>query len=451
MTSDAWHNGKVEWVARRRHRISRRKFLGTAAILLTAPVARAGARSLVPPPRPLHAPRPSDVCFSIRQNKHGALDVAKSFSATRLDWSYTVDSGFLTRARDAGLAPLGGALNTILPDQVNGKTWREGRIRDAQGQPVTAPWMRWPGVAAGCVNSPAYRRSWLDHARASLKAGIDWFMVDDPRMNEVAVGWGGCYCGDCQAEAVRQGVDLNRDMVAFQRDSVTRFHRDMRQAVDEMAGRHVTFACNNFGGQTGWPYDFFDFGIAEVDPIQVKPPAIARLLRDAEAAGRPQVLTLRSVDVALNQRLIAWCYANGGHLLAPWDVYLRSTVDGSDRYFGNADDYAPLFAFAQRMDYLLDRAVVQTVPPPGSMNLGDPGWQTSLRITPDGRRAALHLVAWETAESSVLTLDLEGILPGATHSHLRGPNGYSQELHDLGGRLAGAQLPPLSWVIVEIG
>lgn len=121
------------------------------------------------------------------------MDAALAFGATRLDWCYTRDARFLSQMRAAELAPLGGALNTILPDKVGGRQWNRGRILDAKGQTVTAPWMRWPGMAWGCVNSPDWRRSWLEHARTALDAGIDWFIVDDPRMNEAAVACGSCF------------------------------------------------------------------------------------------------------------------------------------------------------------------------------------------------------------------------------------------------------------------
>ncbi|MGX9965595.1 hypothetical protein ACVFYP_19870 [Roseomonas sp. F4] len=424
--------------------LPRRAVLAGALALATAP-----SQAAAPPRRPAHAPRPSDICFSARWARPEALEAAKAFGATRLDWCYTRDRGFMTQARQAGLAPLGGALNTILTDSLTGRAWREGRILDREGRPVTAPWMRWPGMAWGCVNSPAYRTTWLAHAKAGLEAGIDWFIVDDPRMNEAAVAWGGCFCQDCQASARREGADLATDMRGFQRRSVTRFHQDMRAEVDAIASRRVTFASNNVRGQSGWPYDLFDFGIAEADPRDVAPAALARMLRAAEMAGRPQVLTLRSEDVALNRRVIAWSYANGGHLLAPWDVYLRSTPEGSDRFFGHAEDFAPIYAMARALAPLLDAAVVSGDPPNESWRLDRPGWEAALRTTPDGRRAALHLVPWQAETPARLTLDLAALMPGPAGAELHGPGGMSRRLGLAGGPLT-LDVPAAPWLVVAL-
>lgn len=312
--------------------------------------------------------------------------------------------------------------------------------------------MRWRDTAWGCVNSPAYRRTWLAHARAALEAGIDWFIVDDPRINEAAVAWGGCFCPDCRDAAAREGTDLARDIAAFQRRSVTRFHQEMRAAIDVAAGRHVTFASNNVRGSTGWPYDLFDFGIAEIDPRDALPDALAAILRNAEMAGRPQVLALRSDDVELNQRLIAWCYAHGGHLLAPWDVYLRSTVQGSERFYGRAEDFAPLYAFARAMAPLLDRAIVPAEAPAGAWQMDRPGWKGSLRTASDGGLAALHLVPWQAGVPARLMLDAAALLPGVSRVRLLGPDGLMRQLAQQKGRstMTWEGIPPTPWLVVEM-
>lgn len=431
--------------------VSRRALFAGAAAATALAARPSWGRALVPPARPLSAPRPSDVCFSARFMRPGALETAKAFGATRLDWCYSQDKTFLSQARAAGMKTLGGTLNTILPDTVGGKTRTQGRILDIKGQPVTAPWMRgWQGIFWGCVNSPAYRAIWLDNARASLDAGDDYFMVDDPMMNSIAVSWGGCFCQYCRAAAAGEGMDLTRDMPRFQQLSVTRFHREMRASIDRIVGRHVTFAMNNFRGRTIWPYDLFDFGISEIDPADCTPGAVARMLRTAELAGKPQVLTLRSDDVPFSRRLLAWCYANGGHLLAPWDVYLGPKPAGTDRFYGKPQDFGPLYKFAQNMAELLDKTVVTAEPPVGAWRMDSPGWQASLRSSADGRSGALHLVPWQMDAAATLTLSPTALLPGARRARLFGPGDFVRPIDFRIGQSTTLDVPSSPWLIVEL-
>jgi hypothetical protein len=67
------------------------------------------------------------------------------------------------------------------------------------------------------------------------------------------------------------------------------------------------------------------------------------------------VFTFVSTDVRETRRVIAACYANGGHLIVPWDVYLKSTPEGSDRYFGKAGEYADLYGFVRDNARWFDR------------------------------------------------------------------------------------------------
>jgi hypothetical protein len=431
-----------------------RRSVLAGAFAATALAARpAWGRVLAPPARPPYAPRPSDVCFSARFKRPDALDAAKAFGATRLDWCYSEEKAFFSQARAAGLKTIGGTLNTTLPDTLGGNTRRQGRILDINGNPLTAPWMRnWQGIFWGCVNSPTYRAIWLDNARASLAAGVDYFMVDDATMNTSAVGWGGCFCQYCRAAAAAEGMDIARDMKALQKLSVTRFHREMRASVDHIAGKHITFASNNYRGSAAWPYDMFDFGIAEIDPPNCTPAAVAGMLRMAEMAGRPQVLTVVSDDVALNRRMAAWCYANGGHLLVPWDVYLgpAGAAKGRERLYARPEDFAPIYNFARSIADLLDTATVTIDVPEGAWRIDSLGWQASARTSANGRRAALHLVSWQEERPTRLTLSPTGLLPGATRARLLAPGGLVRQLEFRGSQPVALDAPSSPWLVVEL-
>ena len=419
--------------------IARRALLGAAAALPFA--ARAAD------PRDPALPRRSDVMFSARWARPEALEAARAFGATRLDWCYTADPRFVAAARGAGLRTVGGTLNANMTDAPGRHSWREGRILDRDGNRVAAPWMRGWGVAWGCVNAPEYRAAWLAHARAALEAGVDWLLVDDPAMNAAAVGWGGCWCAHCRDRAAAEGVDLARDMRAFQRASVTRFYAEIRPELDRIAARRVTVGCNNYRGDPGWPHDLFDLGIAELPPANATPDHIAVVLRTAEARGFPQAVTLTSDDVALNRRVAAWCYALGGWMLAPWDVYLRSTPTGSDRFFGRAEDFAPIYAMARGLAEALDEALTAGAVPEGAVEAGAPGLHAALRAPRDRRFTVLHLVQW--GEEVPVNLRLDAVRLRAGEGLVTLPGAAPVRMRRDGGALV-AELPAAVWYAVVL-
>jgi hypothetical protein len=311
--------------------------------------------------RPLGSPKYSDVCFSSRwkrpvdgNDSHDTLRDAANFYATRLDWVYSTDMQWISGLKKLGYH-YGGALNSILPDSPSTMLREKGRIENEQGYLITAPWMRaWKGVWWGCVNSPEYRKSFLDHAKLMIDAGADVLHVDDPGMNYRAVDWGGCYCQYCREKARKHGVELRRDMSAFQKSSVDEFYREMRTEIDRYAKRHVSFSSNNFGGSERWsfPYDIFEYAIGECDAPT--PKAFIAMMQASRRLGKMQVLTLRSDDVGLYRRTISLAYATGLQILVPYDVNLRSTHGGSPRYFGKPEEYADLFGFVRANTKYLD-------------------------------------------------------------------------------------------------
>jgi hypothetical protein len=414
--------------------IGRRGLLGAAV----APALPRGAAAAAP----AEVPRRSDVIFSTRWARAEAPAVAHAFGATRLDWCYTADPRFVATMRGAGLHLVGGTVNANLTDRPGVREYAEGRILDRDGAAVAAPWMRGWGVAWGCANAPAYRAAWVAHARAALEAGASHLTMDDPRMNEAAAAWGGCWCPHCRARAEREGVDLSRDMRAFARRSVTRFVAEVRAEIDRAAGRRVTLSCNNFRGDLGWPHDLYDFGLGELPGAEATPDRLAGLLRAAEAAGRVQAFTLTSEDVALNRRVIAWCYAHGGLAVVPWDVYLRSTPTGSERFFGRPEDFAPLYRMARALGPMLDGAEDAGMPPAGAWSADLPGLRPSLRVVRHRGPSLLHLVPWETEGRVSLRLDAATLAVGA--GEVRLPDGPAVPLRREGRHLA-ATLPPAPW------
>ncbi len=339
----------------------------------------------VPRKLPPGAPKPSDVCFSSRwkhprdaKDPYDTFQAAEAFHATRLVWVYTLDAAFAAEVTRRGYG-FQAAVNSLVPD-FPAETRERGRILDLDGNRVAAPWMRgWNGYW-GCANSPEWRASYLATAKKCLDIGADCLQMDDPPCNLAAVAWGGCFCDHCvagfrqflkekvpaqelgklraaQAEAfdyraylrerkapagdafARWNDPLKKHFAEFQRQAVAAFYAWVRPELDKHAGRHVPVSSNNYDGRWSFPYDLFDFGMAELPARGATAAELFQKFRDAHARGKAQAFTFVSEDKSLTRKAIATAYACGGHLIVPWDVYMGSNVP---RYYGVAGSFARL-------------------------------------------------------------------------------------------------------------
>lgn len=362
----------------------------------------------VPRKLPPGAPKASDVCFSSRwkhpkdaNDPHDTFKTAAAFHATRFVWVYTLDAAFAAEVKRRGYG-LQAAINSLVPD-FPAETRERGRILDLNGNRVAAPWMRgWNGYW-GCVNSPEWRASYLAYAKKCLDIGADCLQMDDPPCNFAAVAWGGCFCEDCmagfrdflKANATAQtlktaGVEdvttfnyraflkqrkapvgdafarwddpLKKHFAEFQRESVAAFYAWVRPEMDKHAGRRVPISSNNYDARWSFPYDLFDFGMAELPAKSATPATLCQKLQDAHRRGKAQVFTFVSEDKALTRKVIATCYACGGHLIVPWDVYMGSNAP---RYYGKPEDYADLYRFVRDNAALFDGYEEAAVAVPG--------------------------------------------------------------------------------------
>jgi len=402
--------------------------------------------------RPLGGPQYSDVCFSSRwrrplnaQDPHETFRDAASFHATRLDWVYATDSSWIRECGKRGYS-VGTALNSKLPDTPGGETRRLGRIRNREGAFVTAPWMEGWDAWWGCVNSPEYRAIILEHACRCLDGGALYLHIDDPDMNYRAVEWGGCFCSWCHEEAAVKGLDLSDSLTmrAFQRASVARFYEDFRHQIDEYAGRRVPLSCNNY--RAVWdvfPYAMFDFGMAELPEAEATPETIFDRLSVSRRLGKAQILTFVSENVDLTRRVIATAYALGSHVLVPWDVYLKSTTEGSVRYFGRPEDLADLYGFVRASGDFLDgyeeaavaglHDVAIGTPPPVTVHSTGGDILAVVRAKPGRPTAAVvvHVIDWTGGgDSAVIRLDRGYLLmEGQVRATLLAPPPYAAGSH----------------------
>lgn len=409
--------------------------------------------------RPMGAPPLDAVCFSSRwahpqnaNDPHDTFSTAAAFDATDFVWIYSLDAKFVGRMKQAG-GKVYLAINSLVPDAPGSNERLRGRILDLDGNRVSAPWMRgWKGSYWGCANSPEYRASYVAFANRAIDAGSDGLQMDDPLMNVAAVNWGGCFCPHCMAGFRRylqehatadelakwdipdvtqfdyreylkarhapvgdafakyDGGALKRHFAAFQEQSVRAFFQDTRAQIDAHAGRHVVFSSNNYAGRWQFPYELFEFGMAELPERDANPKTIYQRLAEARRQGKAQLLTLvpKALDgseVGPTRRAIAMCYAGGGHLIVPWDVYT-----GSDRprYYGQPEQYADLYRFVRGQRQLFagyeDAAFVlpdasdgryPTDPP---LAVSDANVAAIARVQPGkpDAPAVIHLVDWRS-------------------------------------------------------
>ncbi len=356
-----------------------------------------------PATRPAGAPGYADVCFSSRwvhprgkDDPHDSLEAMKAFHATRLEWAYITDKKFLAEIKKRGMTYCPAINTSAFVGDLREKQ-RRGRILDLNGGIITAPWMRmWKNSSWGCVNCPDYRQSYLTRLKHFADLGADSIQTDDPGNNWTAVNWGGCFCTHCMTgftaflqdeidaeERKALGIEdldrfnygehlrsrnapvgddygkwdggrLKKLFAEFQRRSVERFYEDMWSALFKHAGRRFPISSNNYGGRWSFPYHLFDMGMAELPHRDAHPARIREKLIEARQRGKAQIFTFVSTDVRETRRVIAACYANGGHLIVPWDVYLKSTPEGSERYFGKPEEYADLYGFVREHAVLFD-------------------------------------------------------------------------------------------------
>ncbi len=453
--------------------------LAIGAVAVALGVIRAGGDgptrvSEVAEPRvlPPGAPKYSDVSLSSRtphprkaNDPYDTFEAARAFHATRLDWVNTDDADFVRRIHEEGLSYI--SLNVGANDQTdpNGETYLIGRAESPKGERLITPWLAHKAVPRvfGCPNKPDWReRVWKPHVKKNLDAGADG--IQHAGAGYGAVTHGGCYCDYCvagfrdflktRAEAAQlkewniteidtfnfreyvlsvgggehlgkgkpyKGVpaDLHEMFMQFQESSTERFHREMREWMNEYAGRHVPYSCNNGSGQS-WDHHFlpFDFGYSELMTKTAHPEHLWARMVAARELGKAQTVSApkpeEPVDPQVYRRLtrkvIATTYACGGHTSVPWDVAMPGEMG---RYFGRPEEYADLYGFvranARYLDGYEDAAAIgpgivderSGARPPVIIEDGSGGVYAFVRARPGDAEApvVIHLVDWGRRKS----------------------------------------------------
>ena len=396
-------------------------------------------------------PTGSAVCFSSRWKRpqnpsdpHDTFRDAARFYATHMMWVYVRDTEFIREAKAKGYV-FQSSLNTVLDGRSAGFKPEEGRVMDAEGNLITAPWMAsWQDVWWGCVNSDEYRKIYLHHAMIAVEGGTDLLHMDDPGLNyAVAVNWGGCYCKYC-----RKGFEefklKNPDatMVDFQEESVKRFYTDMWREIDSRSEKYIPKSSNNYRGQFRFFYHkMHDFGVAEFPDIV--PESFIESQRQSLKLGKAQVITATTESVDINRRSIAMASSTGMSMIVPWDVYMGS----KPRYFGTPEEYADLYGFIRGCAEILDgyehAGVFSAAGDSSDLYEGEVPVQVigsdqvfaSIRVVPGNKRkpAIIHLVDWSENPGAFELLINPDRFYGKrkVRIELWTPAPYDAEVHDI--------------------
>lgn len=343
-----------------------------------------------------------DVLLSTRGKRKNSIETIRAFGPDRIMWCYSHDAAYITSCRAEGIRTFQSAINSIA-----GTTEPEAQALDLDGKPVVAPWM----VAFnpkepwywGCNNRPRFLEHSVERATKALEAGADWIQFDDWSMIVHAHSWGGaCFCDDCMAafrkylstelapgklaelgfgpidhfdyrtylrehcgipdaaayKAKRGELATTPLFEHFQRLSVRRFFRDLRERMDTVAGRRVPLSLNasfyHPAQKSNYTADIVDFLQGETWHMGLVDLAVPA--KTAEAIGTWQVFVPKPRELRTARRAIAASYALGQLMLIPWDMYMGSDATGiRPRYYGTPEQYGDLFAFAKKNGRLLDR------------------------------------------------------------------------------------------------
>ncbi|HOF89712.1 MAG TPA: hypothetical protein PLZ36_16660 [Armatimonadota bacterium] len=332
---------------------------------------------------------PSAICLSIRfvrgagdapGTEAAALALIERLRPTRIEWSYITDREVIARFKQTAPTFVA-ALNTIAPP---------GHAELFEGTPIIAPWMTRFGrpdarVPYICQNNPEDLRVRIAQAVALIADGTaDTFQFDDWYGNAQMLSFGQpCFCEHCQREfALYLGIDLNyraylrgrgfthtaeileavkaeavplwEDYRRFQRQTVTRFFRRLRGAMDQALARPAELSVNgsvlHFGGDLNAVRPFISYLNGETPDFT--PAGLLKLAEASRAQNLPQVVSFfpdvpaaayhDAAFVGRVNQAIALCYCLGLLPLFPYDVYAGNEPDGAlkARWYGTYEEYA---------------------------------------------------------------------------------------------------------------
>jgi len=344
-------------------------------------------------------PKGSDVVFSVRSLRPEAIDVAKSFHATRLEWSFAMDADFIKAARKE-VGWFGGAMNAL-----SGLKTGAGAAKDFDGNTIVPARMKAWNVQWNTTTHPDTQAALRNRAKRNVELGADSIQIDDPLLQYFA---GYSLHGDFN-ESTLAGfpsyLKQRADPAEVEKAGLTGFQGDYRELLRKRFGIRdgkdyakrweklptsdlwldylKQTVADHFGGLRdylksvhGSPVpmsmnlsmlnrpseenrNFFltpytDYSMAETAADDLLEMQLR--VTTARSLGLGLVASPKSPkDAASNRWAIATFYAIGANPMVPWDVFIGNDKDGQPaRYFGKPADYADLYQFVRRHSALFD-------------------------------------------------------------------------------------------------
>ncbi|AQQ71125.1 hypothetical protein SMSP2_01490 [Limihaloglobus sulfuriphilus] len=352
-----------------------------------------------------------DVPFEDEKN---IFRVAPLFHLTRIDWSYIWftqrELNAVKKLQDMGYTYCGTAAQHIpcwLGDRAP-VDWLENIVMtDIEGNYSIMPFIRtWKNPQLiGDISNPEYYRGHLEFYKKLIDAGCDQLQRDAAEHHYLAVttcGGGFTKTGIAGftkwlkqnltveelnnigireidnfnykeyliAKGAPVGDDFSRKYKCpikeywykYWDDLTMEFFTRLVKDCKDYADRDIPMSLNNTSFQRWGPLqNIFDAGMSELMMVSANPGHLWERFRACEKLGKFQTIgsaKLLGLEVthdekkSLDLKVIATIYANGGLAQVPWDTF-EQTKDGSGRFFGEPEDYAPTFGFIRAAaDYL---------------------------------------------------------------------------------------------------
>ena len=298
------------------------------------------------------------------------MEMMKTFKPNRIDWTYCDDDKVLKQYRNLGI-PYSLAINPQTPDSL-GYTTKKTRIITASGVPYIASWMNWKMKAPnwGCVNNPLFKKVFYYNTVKLINLKPYAVFVDDALFNKQLQhekrDMVGCFCTYCidnfylnltktgtkdylsredLLPKVKKYIESNqKDTLSFttqrtvnlyktiQNESVIRFLKDWKRKILVYAPAIKTLANNNNGN---WEdiFKVFDGGIAELQTKNLNIAFLDSVFSVADKFNKTQSFTLVSSDKEAQNYLIAYLFSKKRDYFIPWDLFVPSKNNGSNRYY----------------------------------------------------------------------------------------------------------------------
>jgi len=340
---------------------------------------------------------------------------APQFHITRIDWSYiwltSRELEAVKKLQGLGYSYCGSAAQHIpcwIGDQAP-VDWQEKIIMtNIQGNPSIMAFIRpWKNPQLiGDISNPAYYDGHLEYYKKVIDAGCDSLQRDAANHHYLAVtttGGGftktgvagftkwlaekvdtntlakleiddiksfdykeyllakGAPCGD--DFSYKYNCPLKKYWYKYWEDVSVEFFGRLIGDCKAYAKRDIPISVNNTSFQR-WDrlHLLFDFGMSELMMVSANPEHLWKRAMETENVGKFQVIgsakllgleVLPQEKTAMDNKVIATIYANGGLAQVPWDTF-EQTKDGAGRFFGAPVDYAPIFGFIRGIAPYLD-------------------------------------------------------------------------------------------------